>query len=84
MCVCEIKKNDFTGPLTMNAPILIFEEAKPAGVDWFRVKGSQNWLINYVVEKCFSLHHVWGEWNVGMFVSIYFQWDWGVFNNKTK
>lgn len=34
--------------------------------------GSQNSLINYVMEKCLDLLHVWGDWNVGMFVRILF------------
>ena len=33
---------------------------------------SQNSLINYVMEKCLDLLLVWGDWNVGMFVSILF------------
>lgn len=46
-------------------PILVLEEEKPAGVDWFKVEGGrQNSLINYVMEKCLSLLHVWGGWNV--------------------
>lgn len=74
--VCVLMKNDFTGPLMMQPPppsILILEEEKTAGVDWFGVGGgSQNPLINYVMEKWLSLLHVWGDWNVGMFVSSCF------------
>lgn len=61
MCVraCVCTKNYFTWTINDATPsppsILILEEEKPAGVDWFGVGGgSQNSLINYVMEKCLS------------------------------
>lgn len=66
VCVCVFMKNDFTGPLMMQAPFHPHfrgrENSRGGLVQCGR--GSQNPLINYVMEKCLRLLHVWGHWNV--------------------
>lgn len=69
-CVCVCWKSRRGGAshqpwlhwaIMMQPPtILILEEEKPAGVGW--LAGSQNLLINYVMEKCPGLLRVWGSW----------------------
>ena len=67
-CVCVFMKNDFTWPLMMQAPFHPHfrgrENSRGGLVQCGR--GSQNPLINSVMEKCLRLLRVWGDWNVAV------------------
>lgn len=70
MCVCVFMKNDFTGPLMMQAPFHPhFRGRENSRGGLVRCgRGSQNPLINYVMEKCLRRLRVcvWGGRNVAV------------------
>lgn len=68
MRLCVFMKNDFTGPLMMQAPFHPHfrgrENSRGGLVQCGR--GSQNPLINYVMEKSLHPLRVWGDWNAAV------------------